>query len=261
MAILANASAGIASDVRAAGDIASAPDLPKVLNDADIRLYQRIFEVQETGDWKNADGLIKRLSNDVLMGHVLYQRYMHRTRYRSKYKELKEWTESYADHPGAGIIYKLALRRRPANWRMPKAPETVQPSAIMQARPSFKRVHIPGKRRSAAENRKARQIRYNIKQALRRGHTLVAKRIISEKATKRYLSDAEYDEARTGLAKGYFIAGRDDWALQWALPALERSGKYLPEGHWTAGLLLWRSENYLDAARHFEKGCAEPGCI
>lgn len=225
--------------------------LPQILNDEDIRLYQRIFEVQESGDWKTADKLIDRLTDPVLMGHVLYQRYMHPTKYRSKYKELKDWMASYADHPGASTIYKLALRRRPANWKMPVPPKTVADAGVLQHRVGFKSIHIPGKARSTAERRKARSIRYRIKRALRRGHTLTAKRIIQDPATERYLSAAEYDEARVGLAKGYFIDGRDDWGLEWALPALKRSGKYLPEGHWTAGLLYWRAEKYADAAEHF----------
>ncbi len=233
-----------------AADIAGSA-LPQVLNDEDIRLYQRIFEVQEDGDWKTADKLIERLSDPILMGHVLYQRYMHPTKYRSKYAELKDWMASYADHPGASRVYKLALRRRPANWRMPEPPQTLADAGVLQHRAGFKSIRIPGKARSIVERRKARSIRYRIKRALRRGHTLTAKRIIQDPAVQRYLSAAEYDEARVGLAKGYFIDGRDDWGLQWALPALKRSGKYLPEGHWTAGLLLWRAEKYADAAAHF----------
>ena len=156
-----------------AADIAGSA-LPQVLNDEDIRLYQRIFEVQEDGDWKTADKLIERLSDPILMGHVLYQRYMHPTKYRSKYAELKDWMASYADHPGASRVYKLALRRRPANWRMPEPPQTLADAGVLQHRAGFKSIHIPGKARSTAERRKARSIRYRIKRALRRGHTLTA---------------------------------------------------------------------------------------
>ncbi len=232
--------------------------LPQILADEDVRLYQRIFEVQEQGDWKTADKLIERLSDPLLMGHVLYQRYMHPTKYRSRYKELKDWMQSYADHPSATRVYKLALRRRPANWRMPVPPKLLADAGVLQHRPSFKRIHIPGKSRSAGERRKARNIRFQIKRALRRGHTLTAKRLIQQPATKQYLSAAEYDEARVGLAKGYFIDGRDDWGLDWALPALKRSGKYLPEGHWTAGLLYWRAEKYAEAATHFKAAADNP---
>ena len=98
------------------------PRVPSVLSQDDIDRYQRIFALQEDGDWGKADREIKSLQSDVLMGHVLYQRYMHPTAYRSKYSELRDWLAAYADHPGANRIYSLALRRKPAKASGPKAP-------------------------------------------------------------------------------------------------------------------------------------------
>ena len=98
--------------------VASAPDLdparPSVLPERDRGLYTRIFALQARGDMRGADRLIKQIDNDVLMGHVLFQRYMHPTAYRSSYSELADWLSRYRDHPGADRIYKLALKRRPA---------------------------------------------------------------------------------------------------------------------------------------------------
>ncbi|MDC1213842.1 transglycosylase SLT domain-containing protein [Rhodospirillales bacterium] len=243
----------------ASSDASQPMSLPNVLAEADIRLYQRIFELQKDGNWTSADKLIKRLDDAILLGHVLYQRYMHPTKYRSKYKELKAWMAKYADHPNASVIYILAKRRRPSNWKRPEPPQRMKASGVVQVRPSFKRIHIPSRKLSMAERREARNLRKRIKRTLRRGHTLVAKRLITQKDTKRLLSTVEYDEARVGLAKGYFIDGRDDWALEWALPALKRSGKYLPKGHWTAGLVLWRAEKFSDAAEHFKAAANNPG--
>lgn len=95
--------------------------IPKPLSDRDAELYEQIFAVQEQGRWKDADRLISRLSDDVLMGHVLAQRYLHPTAYRSRYKELKDWLASYADLPQAPRIYKLALTRR-GSASYPKKP-------------------------------------------------------------------------------------------------------------------------------------------
>ena len=97
--------------------------LPHVLSTADADLYKKIFKVQEKGQWKTADKLIKQLSDDALMGHVMAQRYLHPTKYRSKYKELKGWMAKYNDHHYAQRIYKLALKRRPKNWKYPTKPE------------------------------------------------------------------------------------------------------------------------------------------
>lgn len=230
-----------------------------VLSDADVARYRDIFRYQQDGSWKRADALIKKLENELLMGHVLYQRYMHPNAYRSKYKELKNWMAQYADHPDAGRVYKLAQRRRPSNWKRPAPPQRLKDMGELQYHPTFKPIHIPAKRLSTSDKRKARTIRAQIKRTLRRGQTLAAKRLIQSPQAKKLLSAVQYDEARVTLAKGYFIDGRDEWALQWALPALKRSGKYLPVGHWTAGLLLWRAEKYAEAAEHFATAAKNPG--
>ncbi len=102
------------ADVRAA--------LPRILSDGDVALYRRIFALQVGGRWKAADRLVAKLTDPLLMGHVRAQRYLHPTKYRTRYKELKAWMAKYADHPDAGRLYKLALKRKPKNWLAPKPP-------------------------------------------------------------------------------------------------------------------------------------------
>ena len=62
--------------------------LPSVLEEKDLSLYGQIFKLQEKGDWSAAKNLIKKLNNPLLMGHVSAQKYLHPTKYRSKYLEL-----------------------------------------------------------------------------------------------------------------------------------------------------------------------------
>ena len=95
--------------------------LPSVLKEKDLSLYGQIFKLQEKGDWATAKNLIKKLNNPLLMGHVNAQKYLHPTKYRSKYVELLQWMRKYADHPQAKRIYSLALRRRPPNWKSPRS--------------------------------------------------------------------------------------------------------------------------------------------
>jgi hypothetical protein len=91
-------------------DTASA--LPHPLHAADADRYRAIFRLQEGGDWPGADRLIGQLGNRLLLGHVLAQRYLHPTAYRSAYPELREWLERYADLPEAQQIYRLAGVRK-----------------------------------------------------------------------------------------------------------------------------------------------------
>ncbi len=225
-------------------------EFPQILPASDVSTYQRIFEIQKSGKWPQADRLIKRLTDHVLLGHVLAQRYLHPTKYRSKYKELKDWMDRYYDHPDAAQIYKLAVRRKPNNWKAPRRPER-RSGGVARAKSTA--LKIPGKRLSSGSKSKVRSLKRHIKSALRRGHTLVAKRALMSKTAKTLFSNPEYDQYAAKLGQAYFSAGRDDWALQWAGAAAERSGKYVPQAHWTSGLAHWRLGDKKQAAAQFAK--------
>ena len=97
----------------------SDPSLPAVLSARDIALYREIFAVGRPGDWDTADRLIAQLDDDLLLGHVLAQRYLHPSKYWTPFRESRAWMARYADHPQATTIYKLARARRPAGGRVP----------------------------------------------------------------------------------------------------------------------------------------------
>jgi soluble lytic murein transglycosylase-like protein len=227
-------------------------DLPAILSDADTKLYHQIFEIQEDGRWKDADRLIATLTDRVLMGHVMAQRYLHPRKYRSRYKELKAWLAQYADHPEAGQLYKLALKRKPKNWLKPRAPVRARGPGMGPVYGVAGPTRVPGKYRDKSLRRKARVIRNKIRSRLRHGWTKSVKRLLGTKEVQTVLSRAEYDEARARLGFGYFVAGRDEWALMWAGKAAKRSGKYLPRAYWTAGLAAWRLGRFETAAENFE---------
>ena len=95
-------------------------NLPRVLAAADAERYREIFEFQDRGRFADADKLIHAVSNDVLMGQVLAQRYFHPA-YKAKYAELQSWLARYADLPDAPHVYSLAMKRR-AGAPAPKMP-------------------------------------------------------------------------------------------------------------------------------------------
>jgi soluble lytic murein transglycosylase len=234
------------------GSRADEVSLPTVVSPADTELYRQIFDVQEDGDWHRADALIKRLDDKLLLGHVMAQRYLHPTKYRSHYKELRDWLADYADHPQATQLHQLALRRKPASWKAPTAPERVRAQTIGQ--PKYRAYRqIPSKSLNATDRSKARHIRSYVANALRRGHTLTAKRALETRDAARVFSNAEYDKLAADLAFGYFTDGQDKMAQHWAGQAAKRSGNLVPEAHWTAGLVFWRQGDKDRAAYHFEE--------
>ncbi len=221
--------------------------LPRVLSEADAALYREIFALQESGKWRATDKRVERLVDRVLMGHVLYQRYMHPTAYRSKYKELKDWMADYADHPGAMRIYRLALRRQPKGWRAPKRPVRER---LMQTKtkagPSLRRKS----NLSRSQGRLAWRASNRIKGLVRRERPTQALKLLSSK-TYRRLNAASFDRNLAIIARGYYHAGKDKKVLDVASRAIGRSAAKAPFAYWWAGLAAWRLERYDVAARHF----------
>ncbi|MCW8836232.1 MAG: lytic transglycosylase domain-containing protein [Rhodospirillales bacterium] len=252
-AVPAAANPEVAALARPPASAEAAIDLPSVLSDSDIARYQTIFDLQEDGLWKKADREIAKLDDRILMGHFLAQRYLHPTHYRSKYAELKDWLDKYADHPDAQRLYKLALKRRPANWKFPKRPTGgflygSGHDGDLFLTPDY----VSQKKMSSAQRRQVRNEQRKIRRFLRKGLTLAAKRTLKSPDVIRLMDPVDYDRERARLGAGYYAAGRDEWALDWAGKAAKRSGRYLPEAHWTAGLASWRLGRFEDAGAHFK---------
>ena len=97
--------------------------LPTPLSEFDAAQYIRLFDLQQQGNMKQATREMGRLESPLLKGHLLSQRYLHPTAWRSSYAELSAWLKLYYDHPDASRIYWLAKRRKPKNTKDPKSPK------------------------------------------------------------------------------------------------------------------------------------------
>lgn len=96
-------------------------ELPQILSTADATRYERIFALQDSGRFAEADKLIATLRDKSLLGHVQAQRYLG-PGYKTTYGELTAWLASYGDHADAKRIYALAMKKKPAKAAAPKAP-------------------------------------------------------------------------------------------------------------------------------------------
>ena len=235
--------------------------LPKVLSDRDAALYRNVFELQEEGRWSEADASIERIHDPLLMGHVRFQRYMHPTRYRSSYPELRDWLRDYADHPGARRIYRLAKRRQPKGWRPPRRPVSPRPAseiglarhpAAPQPRPMDPREAVrKAAGHSDAERSQIREVRRQIRQWLASGYAARALRFLDRPRNVRLMDPLSYDETLAQIAAGYFLWDNDRKALHVANRAVARSGRLVPLARWWGGLAAWRLGEHREAARHF----------
>jgi soluble lytic murein transglycosylase-like protein len=121
--------------ISTAAQVNASTNLPRVLSTADAERYREIFQYQDRGHFTDADRLINGLTDKVLMGHVLAQRYLHPS-YKAKYAELSAWMSAYSDLPDASRVYALAMKRRvgPApklpTYSSGNLPETVEAIAF-----------------------------------------------------------------------------------------------------------------------------------
>lgn len=246
----ASAAEGINTAALGRSDRVSSLGLPKVLSSGDARHYREIFALQERGKWKAADKLIAKLEDDRLMGHVLEQRFMHPTDYRARYKELKGWLAKYADHPEARRIYKLAVKRRPQNYKYPNKPRL---SAFIPPPLNIEKTEVyeSTKRLSRSKRRRVAQIKRQIRRNVYRTRLSVSEDLLKTAEVKRLFDQAEIDQSYGKIAAAWFYYGKIERAYELAGPAAKRSGGKAPLANWIAGLAAWRLGYLEEAAEHF----------
>ncbi|MCE2509780.1 MAG: lytic transglycosylase domain-containing protein [Alphaproteobacteria bacterium] len=227
-----------------AGEVVVVP----VLSDEDQQRYREIFALQEAGEWNAADRQIKQLKNRVLVGHLLAQRYLHPTAYRSKFDELRRWLDDYADHPDAGRIYRLALRRKPAGGRAPKRPVGTYITGLERLGETEEGAIASPLKTSRA----VRKLQGRVHYWLRRGYTKRAEGILEEGRKTRGVNDTAYDILQADVAAGYLSKGRVEQAYALVLKSIERSGTAVPDAYWTAGRAAWRLGRFDAAGDHFQ---------
>lgn len=228
--------------------------LPQPLGAADLARYQDIFALQADGRWRAADRRIAALESDLLLGHVLFQRYMHPTDYRSRYAELRDWLAAYRDHPGAWRVYRLAMRRR-GSAAAPPRPDRLR--TLAAATESTKRAVPPPPRRSAAERREVAEFQSRLGHELQRGRPDRAEKRYWAIARRDLLSPAETAEALGRVAQGYFRTGNDGKALALARIATATAPAAAATAHWAGGLAAWR-RGEAEAAYALFSRLAEP---
>lgn len=236
-------------------------ELPKLLSRHDAALYRKVFVLQDEGRWREADALIRRVQDRMLMGHVRFQRLMHPTLYRSSYGELWTWMEAYADHPGARRVYKLAKRRQPKGWKSPRSPARAMLVPELKSDPEPAPEWARGEdRREVARGTggrsrelapEAREIRREVRRRVFKGYVTKAYRFLEDRGRDGSLDAVSFDENLVLIARGYFFFGKDRAALAVAQRALARSGNRVPLAYWWAGLASWRLGKPAAAADYF----------
>ena len=224
---------------------------PRPLSVADAAHYERIFKLQDAGQWAAADREMGQVKDDLLAGHVMARSFL-AAGYRPRFPELQEWLAEYADLPQAETVYKLATTRGVKGFGSVKPPlrGSLKGSGIdtsddgaMWEESTF------GVDRGSP---KAVALKSKLRQLLRKNDTASVFRLFTSPEAQE-ADPVDVDEMKLALAVDHFAGGRDGDAIGWAEQAAERSGDQLPAAHWVAGLVQWRLGKPELARRHFEE--------
>jgi soluble lytic murein transglycosylase len=257
MCLTAIASMVIFSYLMVSAHAASLPDAPtsippiSILSSSDAKLYEEIFALQRAGDIKTATKKVKALDNDLLMGHVLSQKYLHPTAWRSTYAELSSWLKKYNDHPAASRIKWLSNRRKPNAAKAARNPKPGYLNGVGLSQPQSFRATVPESWKGRSSPKQTAAIAREIRRFIRRGHPSGAADYLSKKSTLRYLTISEEAHLRGEIAHAYLIFGVDDKAIRAARQAIAKSGETAWMGYWAGGLAAWRSHRYELAGTFF----------
>ena len=222
-----------------------------VLTPKDVSRYQRIFDLQEGGNWKAANKEIAELEDRILMGHVLYQRYLHPTKYRSKFKELAAWMKQYADHPGAYRIYRLARKRKPVRARAPRPPARQNGNTTAASAAAGIGKYVSPDKRGRAQRREVRRQKAHVRGHIRSRRLDHAIKHLKSPEYRNLLDETEIAILYANIAKGYFQLGHDERAFTLASQNAPQARTYEPTVDMYAGLAAWRLGKKSDAAAHF----------
>ena len=222
-----------------------------ILSKDDVENYRKAYLFQEKCKWKSANKHLLKISDKSLVGHILAHRYLHPDCYSSKYLELYYWLKKYNDHPQAKRIYRLAIKRMPKGYKSPEKP--IRPNGINSEKIISKKSNKYKSTKKLSKNQRVEKQKLinAIKSRVNRGWPTGATKILKQRDVNILLDQVELDQQKELIAKGYFLANKNELALKYASDALVNSSMQVPYAAWTAGLASWRLKDYQKAADYF----------
>lgn len=237
--------------VVAAPVVASAPALHPLAAD-DLSHYRAAFAAQHQGDFAGADSHMAALGDLMLVGHLLYERYMDTARYRASPSELADWLAAYGDLPGVEDIEVLAAAGNPsgAGDSLPRPFLRDANSRVLGLFEAPLDV-MPAEPRGRPDQSRTRATAPRIAAALRADRPDEAAQLLDEPRVGGRLDPEEQERARADIAHHYYRMGDDQNAYEMAASVADRSRAAVPMADWTAGLAAWRLGDPGRAAIHF----------
>ena len=230
----------------------------KILSTKDIKIYKKIFRIQKlpikskkSKEWNKVDDLIRQLDNKILLGNVYAERFLHPTGWRSSYNDLKNWLDKYNDHPDATRITKIALKRKPNNFKSPKKPTP----GFLNGYGTYKENVL--KPRFPIDNNKYKKFAYStsikFRRAINKRNITYAENLLNSKRVKKNLTQNELSQLRAELSHALFIFEKDYKSIRQARLSISLSQKPNSLALWAGGLSSWRIKDIKLSKYFFNK--------
>ncbi len=234
------------------GAFASAPD---VLARKDLSLYNDVFMCHKKNHFISAKSAEKKISDDLLMGYVLFDRYFSK-QYKTSKNEISAWMKDYSDLPVAVDMYALGNQKKVKSLKKPKGlfgSNTQACVAPSRQEPIDLLVGLDFSYLSKAKRKMAQKKMNQVARYLKKEYITKARSVLEEKEFISLLKQEDLDKARTAVAFSYVLYDMDEEALAVIQKGLKYSRGEVPLALWVAGLVNWRMENFQAAAEYFSE--------
>ena len=226
-----------------------------VLNKTDVKLYKEIFQAHQKGHYVTAKSLEKKLSNNLLKGYILYDKYFS-PRYKTTKQDITSFISTYNHLPIANDVYVLGKKK---NFRLssasPKDPVYGSKAGSCSYVRRDEPINLLARQKfsylTPAKKNEAKKLSTRLKKLIEQKRLTKALELLESKEISKLFNQKDIDIVYTAIAFSYFLDGNDDKALKYAKKAIDDSGDTLPLAHWTAALSSWRTKDYKNAAGYF----------
>ena len=232
-------------------DEAPANSPTAILSPQDVERYRVLFAAQRQGNWAEADAAIAALSDRLLLGTALADRYQRRA---AALPELTAWLKSYGAQPEAEALHAAARRlaaktgkaapipsaTAPAPWSGGYTADTAADFSVNLATSSGKPPPV---------------LAQTIAKALRNDDPAAARDLLIAAQASETLAGTFAIDAEAAIGASFFYSGERDQAR--ALTATAAAANQ-PLGMWVRGLIAFEDGAMAEAGRHFSRLADHP---
>ena len=218
-------------------------DHEKPLSDREIGLYRDVFDLQKDEKWAQADVIIQKIDNPVLIGHVLAHRILSEN-YNPTTADMERWMVFYADHPQSRIIKTLINTDKPSQY-ISRTNGTLADLRYFSKGSKY----ISDKYKNG-QGYELNLVKQEIAKNLDRGAVTTALNYFNKHRVQRYIDPIDKSQILAEIASYYLYLSQPKRARATALKALQASEK-APLAGWVMGLTSWINGDMVDATRYF----------